>query len=187
MVSKSMMRVVHLMLLLTAVAAPAAAVPIARFEYVETDLGGGRFQYDYTLFNDSDPMVDLGFDIFDVTVESATNTFSNLVAPTGWDGFGGFDFAIFFAPVGLEVAPGASLAGFRFEVDAQIGAIPFLVSFTNPGDPASPVAYRAVSAAAPSSVPEPTTLLLLGVAGPLYGLTLIRNRRRLRRGGSLVA
>jgi hypothetical protein len=156
------------------ISVPAAAAPIARFEYLETALGGGRFQYHYTLFNDSDPIVDAGFDIFDVTVESAANTFSDVLSPTGWDGFGGFDFAVFFAPLGLELAPGASLGGFSFEADAQIGAIQFIASFTNPADPGNPFTYQAVtSAASSSSVPEPSTLLLLGVGAA----ALFRKRR----------
>ena len=163
--------------LMVACARSASATPIALLEYVESDLGGGRFRYDYTLTNGADPVVDAGADIYDVTVESAGNTFSDLALPSGWDGFGGAGFALFFAPPGLELTPGASLGGFGFEVDGRIGAATFVASFTNPDDPANPLTFAGVaSPAAASPVPEPSTIALVtaGFAG------FLRRRRAMR-------
>ena len=44
----------------------ALATPMAEFSYVETDLGGGMWQYNYTLYNTSDPVADAGVDLYDV-------------------------------------------------------------------------------------------------------------------------
>ena len=64
----------------------AYAVPFAEFTYVETDLGTGMWQYDYTLTNASDPLTDAGYDLYEVFFEYDFGaSFSVLSLPTDWD------------------------------------------------------------------------------------------------------
>lgn len=66
-------------------AGSSSAVPSANFLYTETSLGGGLWQYDYTLFNTSDPILDAGFDVFDVTIDfNPAAAFTLLSLPVGW-------------------------------------------------------------------------------------------------------
>lgn len=144
----------------------AGAAPIAGLEYVETDLGGGQFQYDYTLSNGGDPIVDAGFDAYDVTIFfAATISPVSSTLPADWDAIGGPGFVNTFSLVpgasafGADVGPGQSLGGFSFILSGQIGRAAFQVLFANPADPSNPVVYNATTVAA---VPEPASLLLLG-------------------------
>lgn len=162
---------------------PAIAAPIPAFEYVETGLGGGLFQYDYTVSNLGDPIAGAGFDVFDVALFfPAATSLTSSALPSGWDIIAGTGFLDAFslqpgpAPAGTDIGPGQSLAGFRFVFDSQVGALPFQAVLSNPVDPQNPVVYDGVtSAAAPAPVPEPATLLLLGTG---VGSAWLSRRRR---------
>jgi hypothetical protein len=157
----------------------AVAIPSADFTYVETDLGGGIWQYDYMLFNTSDPVADAGFDLYDLFFTfTPSPLFTVLSVPSGWDWIGdpsGFLLAFSLnpgaPPVGTDIAPGESLGGFFFSFDYQAGALPFDVTFTNPNDPDMPEIYSGTSSSS-SAVPEPSTLLLVAVG--LVGLVGLR-------------
>ena len=162
----------------------ALAVPMAEFSYVETDLGGGMWQYDYTLFNTSDPVADAGFDLYDIFITfDPTATFTVAAIPAGWDWIGGSGFADMYSlnpgapPVGTDIAPGTSLSGFSFMFDYQAGSLPFDVTFANPVDPDNPAMYSGISSGS-SAVPEPSTLLLLSAG--ITGMVLLRKRFKVR-------
>jgi len=146
------------------------ALPFAEFTYVETDLGTGMWQYDYTLTNASDPVTDAGYDLYEVFFEyDSQASFSVGSLPTDWDliyggGFGeSFSLVAGAAPLGSDIAPGQSLSGFSFLFDYQAGALPFEALFFNTNDPYSyPEISSGTSSPSATPVPEPTTLLLLG-------------------------
>lgn len=156
----------------------ALSVPSASFLYSETNLGGGSWQYDYTLYNTS---IDLGFDLYEVAIDFSTSaTFTVVSLPSGWDANTGSGFIDTFSlnqgtpPDGTDIAPGASLSGFSFQLDYQAGNLPFLAYLTDPNNP-DPFSFIGNTAAA---VPEPATLFLL--VGGLAGLSYFRKKRLFR-------
>lgn len=163
--------------------AAASAAPIAVAEYVETSLAGGLFQYDYTLSNATDPAAEPGVDLYDVLFFFPGDVeLSALEAPSGWESNPVPPFVTSFLqlfsvlPGAADIVPGRSLAGFRFVVDAQVGALPFVVSFVNPADPGSPLVFDGETVAATvAAVPEPASLFLLA-----SGATALAVRRRRR-------
>jgi hypothetical protein len=165
----------------------AYAVPFAEFTYVETDLGTGMWQYDYTLTNASDPIADAGYDLYDVWFEfDSAATFTVLSLPSNWDlidgsGFGE-SFSLYFGtpPIGSDIAPGESLSGFSFLFDYQAGALPFEATFVDPTDFFTPIITNGNSSLSATPAPEPTTLLLVGIG--LVGIAGFR-KKKLRRLG----
>jgi hypothetical protein len=153
------------------------AIPSADFLYTETNLGGGMWQYDYTLFNISDQVADAGFDLYDVFFTFNTSAaFAVASVPTGWDWLDGAGFADMYSlnpgapPAGTDIAPGSSLSDFRFLFDYQAGVLPFDVTFANPVDPDNPAVFNGTSV----PIPEPSTLLLIGSG--ITGVALLRKR-----------
>ena len=142
----------------------AAAAPIADVQYVATDLGGGLFEYDYTLSNLSDPVADAGFDAYDLflTFSPAASIVDSSV-PDGWDVIPGAGFVDAFSltpgasPLGTDVGPGQSLSGFDFTFDSSVGALPFQVTIANPVDPFNPVVVEGTAEAQSTPVPEPSS------------------------------
>jgi hypothetical protein len=159
----------------------ALATPMAAFSYVETDLGGGMWQYNYTLYNTSDPVADAGADLYDVFFTfNSSAAFTVVSVPTGWDWNGGSGFADIYSlnpgepPIGTDIAPGTSLSDFVFQFDYQAGALPFDATLFNPNDPDNPTMYSDTSSGTTSAVPEPSTCLLLGAG--IAGFGLFRKR-----------
>ena len=161
----------------------ANAIPTAAFNYVETDLGEGSWQYDYTLFNTSDPVADAGFDLYAAHFIFDSEVLSTVVStPSGWLGLGGQGFVTTFStevgtpPIGADIAPGMSLSDFTFQFSEQVGDIPFDATFVNPTDPNNPAIYSGTTA----PVPEPATILLLitGIVGiGVFGRKRLGNLR----------
>jgi hypothetical protein len=182
MILRFVVRTFALTIALTMVSTVAAAdpIPLAELRYVETLLDDGAFQYDYTLFNltDSSNPENAGVDAYDFLIAHEFATFTIVSLPVGWDGIAGFQSARAFSifpgppPAGGDVAPGTSLAGFRFTTDSRVGDLQFEVTLTNPFDADAPFVVRGTSSPL-VTVPEPATLWLVG-AGVIGGLVFRR-------------
>lgn len=148
----------------------ALAVPSVNFMYVEKDLGGGWWEYEYTLFNTSDSIADAGCDIYDVFITFYSPVYNIVKLPSGWDSSSGWDgavgegFIMAYSTIpgppldgGTDIAPGKSLGDFVFQFDYQAGALPFDATVSNPSPPYDPIKCNGSTA----PVPEPGTLFLL--------------------------
>jgi hypothetical protein len=152
------------------------AGPIASFTFVETDLGGGIWQYDYTLTNLSDPILDGGFDLYSLSLFfDPAAIFSVVSLPYGWEEIDGAGFADVFSiipgafPDGFDIAPGTSLAGFRFQFNYRAGILPFQAMFSNPADYENPAFYQGNT----TSVPDESSTLLLTIIG-ISGIAAVK-------------
>jgi len=152
----------------------AVASPIASVEYVETSLGGGLFQYDYSVHNLADPATDpadAGADLYWLTlIFSPSVSLVGATTPANWDAIGGSGFVDLFslvpgaAPAGADIGPGQLLSGFSVLLNGQIGSSAFQALFTNVADPFNPVISEGSTLPRPSDstpVPEPATLVLV--------------------------
>jgi hypothetical protein len=160
----------------------AQAIPSADFRYTETSLGSGVWHYDYTLYNSSDPITDAGFDIYDVFLSlDPARILTASALPAGWDSFGGtggfFEAFSLAPPVGADIAPGASLSDFSFDMDYRAGKLPFEVLFVNPGDLGNPMSLSGTTSPETTPVPEPSTIILLGLG---MGVILLNRRNKNR-------
>ncbi len=146
-----------------------SATPLASVRFTETDLGGGLWGYQLSLFNESDPVADVGYDAYDLfLILDPTVGISNLVSPASWDAITDLSsFVDWFSmtpgepPLGTDVAPGSFLEGFGFVSNAKLASLPFQVLLANPADPANPVLLAGDSSPISQPVPEPTSVLLL--------------------------
>jgi hypothetical protein len=153
----------------------------ARALYTETNLGGGTWRYNYTFYNDLSSISFAGFDLYDVslTLDGATTAMNEMEAPN-WSSIITMDFVEYFSvlsgppPAGSDLPLGASLGGFQFIVNKQLGDVPFVATFTNPSDPLNPQIYVGTSSAM-ISAPEPMTLSLLATG--ILGLGLVPQRK----------
>jgi len=157
----------------------AHALPSAEFTYVETALDEGMWRYDYTLYNTSDPILDVGFDIYEVFFTFDDMKYlSSFSLPNDWDLLAGVGFGNSVSlitgtpPVGADIAPGTFLDGFTFLFDYQAGALPYEVSFTNPEDGNNPIIENGVSMPESITVPEPATMICFIFA--LGGMVIAR-------------
>lgn len=158
----------RMFLLLVLAASSAKAAPI--LNYTETDLGGGFFDVVFTAVNSFDPVARAGVDLYDIVFDFPVSGFL-LSLPSGWTlnpsspGTSTEAFSTFPGPppIGTDIAPGQSLSGFEFFFETTLGDIPFTYSFTNPTQPDQPLILSGTSSAG-SSVPEPSSFLLVGTA-----------------------
>ena len=159
------------------------AIPSADLSYSETDLGGGTWQYDYTVYNTSD---DPGYDLFEVFLTfDPLATPSPTALPSDWDFRSGAGFFNTFSlipgapPIGSDVAPGTSLGGFSFTTDYQLGDMGFDIYLFNPTEPDPLVIYGSTG----TPVPEPVSGLLFGTG--LAGLAYARKRSSRKNSGDV--
>ncbi|MBI5407966.1 MAG: hypothetical protein HZA14_01210 [Nitrospirae bacterium] len=134
--------------------------------YMETDLGSGWWQYDYTLNNTSDD-----FYLYSVYLDFAQETtFVGLSLPEGWEVDAGEPKTLFagvstFDPgYQYDIAPGGSLGGFSFKVDYKAGNLPFNAEFDNhQGNFDTVTGTTAVA-------PEPVSSMLFLAGGAMLGI-----------------
>ncbi|MDD5434455.1 MAG: PEP-CTERM sorting domain-containing protein [Nitrospira sp.] len=185
-----------LVILLTPIGVFATTcVPSSDFSYSETSLGGGYWQFDYTLSNTTDvtnPLLDCtGYDIFQVELTFPSDLiFTHIGLPTDWQGAGLSDEWIAQAdlidpslahatawsiapgaiPVGADIPPGLSLSTYSFKINTSSGNFDYEVLFNDPNDVNNPIVLAGVTAPL-TAVPEPATLLLLGTALAVVGIS----------------
>lgn len=178
---RSYLAIVFLALALLFSPLKAIANPSAGFLYTEADLGGGLWQYDYTIYNTTNT-IEGSYNIFEIGLYLDNfYDFQGISLPSGWDGtpalwtdLSNTDFIDAYSlnlgvpPVGTDIPPGSSLSGFSFNINYHAGDLLFDVYFTNPSDVNNPEYYAGTTRSQISPVPEPGTLLLVGA-----GLTII--------------
>jgi hypothetical protein len=158
-----------------------SATPMADIRYVETDIGGGFWQYEYIVFNTSDPTNDAGSDLYFVFLGFSTEISLQIISlPTDWDAIFNFPVTDYvdlvsispgIPPDGNDIAPGAYLGGFVLQFDEKVENVAFDVTFANLLDPENPITSEGTT----TPVPEPATILLL--AAGITGLGFVRRRR----------
>jgi hypothetical protein len=191
---------VILALLLACSLSVAWATPMPAVTYLETEISGGFWQYNFTVANTSDdPDADAGFDIFYVLLKLGEVLGLNVIRiplllplPAGWDcnsGTGDSSSPDAFIsltslfpgapPEGADIAPGTSLGGFVFEFDAKLEEILFETLTANWIDPENPI-YFADNATPGNAVPIPEPATLALVSAGLAGMGLYTRRKRIR-------
>lgn len=143
----------------------AGAKAQVAINYVETDLGGGLWQYEYIVTNTLDRRTFPGYDLFDVRIDfDPAADVSLLSLPTGWDSILDAGSAELFStyvgppPTGTDIPPSSSLRGFLFQFDYRAGNTGFASVFVNPNDPNTPIVFDGVTGIA---APEPGTIALV--------------------------
>jgi hypothetical protein len=161
------------LMLVALLPASASAAIIADLTVLETDLGGGGYLYDYTLTNLADPVLDAGFNIFniEVTLAPGTNVVGATALPLTWDTISGVGFwHSHSTDPNFDIVPGFSL-GWSLVVDQQqLGPVTFTVLFANPADPGTPIPFPAA--------PEPAALLMIGTSLVVAAIRQRRQRRQ---------
>jgi len=150
------------------IASIASANQSASILYIETDLGNGLWQYDYTFNNTSTNneylyYVQLSFgDFYSV---------SNPVLPSGWQGSWGIISPTSFIEThtknsSYDIMPGSSQSGFNFAVNSQIGDISYTAYFDNHQSGISTFSGTTTNQN-PPIVPEPLSSILFLTGGAM--------------------
>jgi PEP-CTERM motif len=181
-----------LALLFCCCVSPAQASVIV---YDVTELGSNRWRYDYEITNDDLPDPITWFTVWFNRTQYGSLCSADLLtgtcavdplAPAGWDPFvaqpdpllpddGFFDLFT----TGTGIANGQTLSGFSIEFTWLGIGTPGSQAYDIIGsDPAMPLQSRLTVLRAPTAVPEPSTLALLGIA--LIGVGYVRQREAAR-------
>ena len=168
------------------------AIQLADVTYLESDLGLGVWQYDFTISNTSCPGDEWGKNIFDVFLDfgvlSGVTSLTNVSLPEGWAYFAdpgnGSDLSGFIEtyslnfglpPIGTDIAPGTALGGFVFQFDEKLGAIHFEALLGKFDYDGQLIGEISVANGTVTPVPLPATILLL--ASGLTGLAVFGRKK----------
>lgn len=144
----------------------AFAAPSANLLYNEVDLGGGVWQYDYTVHNTSSAGEYLYKVFLDFGQEYIVN---GSVLPSGWFGtvWEGTNSTSFLdtmsTDMSYDIAANNSLGGFSFNVNQQLGNIAYTAEFDDHAENFSTVAGTTAVA------PEPISSVLFLIGGAAMG------------------
>lgn len=170
-------------LLILGITSPSYATSIL---FNTTDLGGGTWEYEYTVTNDT-----LLTDIEEFTVFFEYGLYDNLIVTTpltpGWDELTANPVLIFGSPndgfydalaLGLGIAPGNTASGFSVSFNWSGAGTPG----SQPFDIVDTLTFLTIASGITTSssgapIPEPGTLMLLGsgITG-ITGLSFLRRR-----------
>ncbi len=155
---------------------PALATPNASILYLETDLSGGLWQYDYTFYNTSTADEYLYKVYLDFSQE-LTATGSPL--PTGWYGtvwegenINATSLDAMTIDQSYDIAANDYLGGFGFTVNYQVGNISYTAEF----DDHAGTQY--VTSGTTTLVPEPISTVLFLSGGATLALRNYLRRKR---------
>jgi hypothetical protein len=167
------------LLLLISINAHASTI-----NYIATDLGGGNWQYDYTVINDSPSNP-----LFEFTIDFDRTLYENLVAistPSDWDGLvvqsgsfmdinNGYYDALSLSSTGLGQSDSAGL--FSVQFDWLGSSTPAAQAFVIVDPNTFATLDDGFTTLAPSTIPLPAAApLLLSGLGLLAGLSRLRRR-----------
>ena len=170
-------------LLLICSISSAWATLLVEVTYSEKKISSSLWQYEFIVANTSqgaDPI----FDIWDVFLDLGLvplTKIENIGMPNGWE-YLADTVDPFIAltslppPDGADIAPGTSLGGFVFQLDAELGEILFVTTFFNP-DGVPPSLDGSVTPSDVVSIPEPATFAFVSVG--LAGVGLYTRRKRI--------
>jgi len=135
--------------------------------YQTTNLGGGRWENNYTIMNDF-----LASDIDEFTVFFDYGLYDNLTVTSplaGWDEitvnpaliFGSPDIGFYDAlALGPGIAPWATMSGFSVSFDWRGAGTPGTQYF----EIVDPVSFSTLASGFTAPIPEPGTMILLGIS-----------------------
>ena len=120
--------------------------------YQEMEIGGGFWEYDYTLSNQADPILEAGWNVYDFYLSiplSISASISSVSSPPDWSFI--TDQSTFIdwhsdligePPEGSDLPPGALLSGFKLVSDMRLTVpLSFEVLFANPDPIGDPVIF----------------------------------------------
>jgi len=162
--------------------------PVPDTSYLEEPLGGGMWEYDFTVTNTSDPVTDASENLFDVLFTPDPNaTFTDLSLPLGWSGDFGLGFAHLYSldpgppPTGTDIAPGASLGGFDLLSDVRLGGqLTYIALFVDPNG-GDPIVAQGTGSPTNVPIPEPATVFLFALGAAYLLRRLVESRQGVTR------